>query len=710
MVKTFLTRFLRECLRCASGNVSIITAAAIVPLMIMGGSALDFGRVYLVKNRLQHACDASVLAYRRSMNGTNVVATTEPAARKFFDANFNANRYGSGVPAITFSVDAQVVVHGAATVTLPMTVMRAFNYPSQNVAVMCEAQLQLPNTDVMFVLDTTGSMTDTNSGDTTNKITALRSAVISFYNTLEAAKVSGTQVRYGFVPYSNTVNVGMLLKREWMVDSAAYQSREYAGQEYDVKVTTTTQAATLTSSTAWTPSTYTSSSYAGAPENCVAPASTVTTPTTNGTWSPSSTSLPRTRTNTRVVNGSSYSAATQSDGSCKISVTTYNNLTQTSTDTVTANPNAGQTSPSSSYNAPNIWIYKQKTFDVSGLKGTAASGLMAGGSLSVPIANPSTNATNLNNAVARAGTTVGNYTFSYAAPNGAVISAVTAANSTLTWNSTNACIEERATLRSGETGTAYDMDVDFVPTTDDKTRWRPFLPGLLFARQVTSTYDGSSASGWGWNVNNVTMPGAFTGSLRYTTNYPQLSSYAAARAACPSPARKLMSKESGLTLSVLTTYINGLSTGGDTYHDIGFLWGVRLASAQGLFASENTSAPNGFDISRNIIFMTDGATETHIQDYDAYALSALDRRRTAVSALPTDSAQNALVETRLLNYCAAAKSKGMTVWVIAFGTSLTTTLQTCATSGRSYQANNSAALNTAFADIASRIAQLRLTK
>jgi len=667
MVKILLEKLGRDLLHCRSGNVMIITAASIVPLMLMGGSALDFGRVYLVKNRLQHACDASALAYRRSMNGTNVVAATEPAARKFFDANFNANRYGSGVPAITFTVDSQVVVHGVATVTLPLTIMRAFNYPTQNVVVACDAQLQLPNTDVMFVLDTTGSMTETNVGDATNKITALRSAVISFYNTLEAAKVSGTQVRYGFVPYSNTVNVGTLLKRDWVASSANYQSRVFSKQ---VQRQTGTQGPTVYSNTGWTPYNNVQTISYGVPENCVAPASSITyDPQTYGAWTPSSTALPRSRALTRTINGTYYYTNTLSDGRCQVIKQVYTNNYQTMTETYSVNPNAGQ----AVYTFDNYWRYAQLSYDVSGLKGAAASGLMTGGTINAPIATPASNATNP--------PTVG-------------------VNYATTWNSTNACIEERKTLRPGEVGTAYDMDVDFVPvTTNPDTQWKPFLPDLVFARNVWG-YGTSDASTWGWSYNENTA----------VADYQWLHYFPYDRAACPSPSRKLMSKEQGLTLATLTTYINGLKTGGDTYHDIGFLWGVRLASAQGLFGSENTTAPNGFDISRNIIFMTDGATESHIQDYDGYGLSALDRRRTSVAALPTDAAQNSLVESRLLTYCATAKSKGMTVWVIAFGTSLTTTLQNCATSGRSYQANNAAALNTAFADIASRIAQLRLTK
>ncbi|MBH1999873.1 MAG: hypothetical protein I8H96_12140 [Sphingomonadaceae bacterium] len=651
--------------RDTRGNVIMLTAAAIFPIIGLSGAALDIARIYLVKNKLQNACDASVLAYRRSMNGNNVTTDTEPRARNYFNANFAPGLYGSGTPAMTYSVDTQNTVHGSASVTLPMALMRVFGFQQTTLSATCDAQLQLPNTDIMFVLDTTGSMTDTNPGDSSNRITGLRKAVIDFYNILESAKVAGTQVRYGFVPYSNTVNVGMLLKSEWLANTATYQSREFVTQ---TTLKTSTSGAYQTTYTAWTPDDFTTIILAGDPENCMAPTGNlVTSGSSSSSWSPNGSAVPKSRTNYRTLNGSSYSAATQSNGTCKITQKTYNNVSQTRTETYAENPNGGDPV----YTTYNYWNYKPVSYDVSALKPPS------GGTLNAYIANPASPAAGQ--------------------PSTATAGAVVAVK----WVAASACIEERKTLRPQEIGTAYDMDVDMVPNpANPDTQWKPWLPRIVFARNVGS-YVGIDASKWTWS---------YGATLNSTATYANMSSFANDRAACPSPARKLMSKEAGLTPTVLSNYLNGLKTVGDTYHDIGFLWGLRLASAQGIFAAENASASNGFDIARNVIFMTDGATETHIQDYDAYGLSALDRRRTPIANLPDDDGQNAIVESRLSNYCKVAKGKGMTVWVIAFGTELTSTLSDCASEGRAYQADDSTQLATTFADIASRIAQLRLTR
>ena len=58
--------------------------------------------------------------------------------------------------------------------------------------------------------------------------------------------------------------------------------------------------------------------------------------------------------------------------------------------------------------------------------------------------------------------------------------------------------------------------------------------------------------------------------------------------------------------------------------------------------------------------------------------------------------------------CRLAKNEGYTVWVIAFGTSLTRELRDCASGGRWYYASNAAELSAQYAAIASQIADLRI--
>ncbi|KQM41387.1 pilus assembly protein [Sphingomonas sp. Leaf10] len=214
----FLTRLARD----RTGNTLAMMAFAMIPLIGMVGSAIDTARVFYVKVRLQQACDAGALAGRKFMNGTEFNDAARLQAQAFFANNFQAGMMASADPAFTPVKTDQGQVAATASVTVPMTLMRMFGFEPVTVRVACEAKLEIPNLDVMFVLDTTGSMTDTNAGDTADRITGLRQAVMNFYDTLDRAKKPGTLIRYGAVPYSSNVNVGMLLRPEWMVDNAYY--------------------------------------------------------------------------------------------------------------------------------------------------------------------------------------------------------------------------------------------------------------------------------------------------------------------------------------------------------------------------------------------------------------------------------------------------------------------------------------------------------
>ncbi|WP_419808303.1 TadE/TadG family type IV pilus assembly protein [Sphingomonas sp.] len=663
--RTFLGRLAHD----KRGNTIAMMAISLIPISALVGSAIDTSRMYFVKVRLQQACDSGALAGRKFMSGTTYDTTANTRANTFFDNNFRVGVFGTTSGTRTFSKTADNQVQGTASAVVPMTLTRMMGATDATLTVTCQAKLEVPNLDVMFVLDTTGSMGDTNPGDSVSKISALRTSVLNFFDALEAAKAGTSRIRYGFMPYSSTVNVGLLLKREWMVDSWTYQSRTPADVTTNTSTTTQGTYNTTSSSTVISGSKTNYTTY-GNPEDCQAPANTYTSSSSSTTWT-SNGDGSESQTVTKTENGSTFSAL-PGTGVCTITETRYTNYKTQTVNTRRPNPNAGQTTTTTS----NVywWNYQPVSYDVSGFKGSATSGLMAGGTVRYP---------------------------QLAGGNGSAWSA-----RDVPWNSNNACIEERDTVRQSDystiPSTAYDLDIDSLPEVGNPaTQWRPWLRDLVYARKYTSYTNPSTTNTTGWPSDRLAA-------VRYNGNYINLSSFTNDYAACPTQAKKLNT----ITKAALTTYLNSLRVAGRTYHDVGFVWGLRFLSPDGLYASENQTAPNGSAIARHVIFMTDGQTETNFADYDAYGLAALDRRRTDPSRLPMGATeQNTIVENRLTALCQAAQRKNMTVWVIAFGTTLTPLLSNCATpGGHAYQANNADELNTAFATIASNIAKLRVSQ
>ncbi len=102
-------------------------------------------------------------------------------------------------------------VHVSAETTMPNIIMRIYGIQTLSLAVNCDSRYNIGNTDVMLVLDTTGSMADSissGSGGSVVKLAELQQAVKDYYDTLGPGSDNSGRIRYGFMPYSSTVNVG----------------------------------------------------------------------------------------------------------------------------------------------------------------------------------------------------------------------------------------------------------------------------------------------------------------------------------------------------------------------------------------------------------------------------------------------------------------------------------------------------------------------
>jgi hypothetical protein len=136
------------------------------------------------------------------------------------------------------------------------------------------------------------------------------------------------------------------------------------------------------------------------------------------------------------------------------------------------------------------------------------------------------------------------------------------------------------------------------------------------------------------------------------------------------------------------------------------IWGGRLLSPTGLFSSENADQPGG-PTNRNLIFLTDGMTDTLDLSYGAYGVEPVDQRRwSRASALSLDQ----VVENRFTVACNEVKKRNITVWVIGFGTTLNPVMTSCAGTGHAFSAQNASQLASAFSAIASQLGSLRISR
>ena len=609
--------------RDRSGNVFAMLAASVVPVLGLVGGGIDMGRSYLAQTRLQQACDAGTLAARKALGSGSDAAATAKAieiGQRFFDLNYRDGAYGSQDRTFAMTIEDNLAVSGEATVDVPTTVMALFGNETMDLKVACQAQINFANTDVMMVLDVTGSMRWTNAGDTMSRMDTMKSVVRSFHSQIEENRAPATRVRYGFVPYSTNVNVGGLLEDDWVVDEWTYQGR---------RVSATSGTGTTNIWRNWsyvsgkrveffTVSTYPATLVAGTTDQyeCTQPdpAETwtyVDTVLSSGTeeWPAGTATVDYSQ---RVQNGSRYRTI-QSGATCEVQRSDDKDFVQNFEFVV----------------APNgAWDYLPVTKDVTNWRAEATG-----------------------------------------------------------------CIEERDTYEIDDFDNvdltrALDLDIDLVPTPGNpSTQWRPRYFDEVFVRAIRED-DGTGT----FSV----APVIGTEGTYQSTGDWWLS-------ACPPPARKLTE----MSDTDLNAFLATLTPMGATYHDTGMIWGGRLISQDGLFADENGDVPGALPTSRHLIFLTDGQTEPYDIAYSPYGIEPLDQRRwstsSSLSLLET-------VEQRFLFTCNEIKKKNVTIWVIAFGTTLNPITEACATGNNHFEAANASELTNAFEAIANSIAELRISK
>lgn len=226
----------RQLGRDERGNALVLVAAAIIPLTAVIGGGLDIARIHLAQSRLSQACDAAALAGRRAMSNEDI-ETAKPEATKFFNFNFPQGYLGTAAFAPTITKPDTGTVKVVAQTSVPTTIMRIFSYGSVPIKVDCNATQNFDNIDIVLVLDVTGSMDGSISGE--KKIVSLRKAVMALYDELASAQTQltaqGLRLRYGIVPYSTNVNVGKLVRAanaSYIATEATYQTRWVDGGEY----------------------------------------------------------------------------------------------------------------------------------------------------------------------------------------------------------------------------------------------------------------------------------------------------------------------------------------------------------------------------------------------------------------------------------------------------------------------------------------------
>ena len=128
------------------GNIAIIFALVLMPLLAGVGAAMDYSKAADVRAHLQAALDAAVLAGAKDSTASAQIVT----AKSFFEGQqpktFTTN------PSATFSVDSSGVLNGTATAKVPTSVMGVFGVQTLDVTVKAAAAAAPSGSKVCILL------------------------------------------------------------------------------------------------------------------------------------------------------------------------------------------------------------------------------------------------------------------------------------------------------------------------------------------------------------------------------------------------------------------------------------------------------------------------------------------------------------------------------------------------------------------------------
>jgi Flp pilus assembly protein TadG len=206
MMKSFVAK-VRAFVASKRGNVAMMFAIALIPLMIGAGAGLDFARAMLVRQQMGEALDAAALAVGSTTGLTQT--TAQALAQKYFDANYTVDKTDYGSPTIsipTSGYDSKGSVTITASDAMPTVLVKLIGITNLPVSTSSNVVWGQTKLWVALVLDNSGSMSQ---GDSTGtKMAALQNGANQLLTILHNAAAHAGDVQVSIVPFVKNVNVG----------------------------------------------------------------------------------------------------------------------------------------------------------------------------------------------------------------------------------------------------------------------------------------------------------------------------------------------------------------------------------------------------------------------------------------------------------------------------------------------------------------------
>ncbi|WP_017667756.1 pilus assembly protein TadG-related protein [Sandarakinorhabdus sp. AAP62] len=193
------------------GSIALAGALMLLPLSLLAGMAIDFGRAWAAQDQLAQAVDAAALAGVRQLGAGD----HDREARQFFTANMaNVDDVTVSSLSIAPAADNQTLtVSASAGIATTFLALAGDDWQQLTISATARARRSTMAMELALVLDVSGEMVGT-------PISSLRQSATELINILFGSKTVHDSLFVAVVPYAATVNFGPN-RSSWLQGGAA---------------------------------------------------------------------------------------------------------------------------------------------------------------------------------------------------------------------------------------------------------------------------------------------------------------------------------------------------------------------------------------------------------------------------------------------------------------------------------------------------------
>ncbi|MCK1733470.1 TadE/TadG family protein [Bradyrhizobium sp. 138] len=188
------------------GNIAMIFAITLVPVLSLVGAAVDYSRAVQARTSMQAALDSAALMLSKDLSsGTITTSQISTKAQAYFNALFTGTATLPSVSvAATYTASTSIgsTIQLSGTGTYTTSFLKIAGFPTLGIGTTSTSAWGNVRMRVALVLDNTGSMAQD------GKMPAMQTAAKNLVDQLSALAKNTGDVYISIVPFAKDVNVG----------------------------------------------------------------------------------------------------------------------------------------------------------------------------------------------------------------------------------------------------------------------------------------------------------------------------------------------------------------------------------------------------------------------------------------------------------------------------------------------------------------------